>query len=101
MKYSNLINTLEIAAKHDANYNNLGLETSAFCLRCNPEELIIEIKGATVEEIKMFQEFGWNLGYSAIFNEDDSDKWEGGFNGMTDDQILELYRKYDSISLFV
>ena len=97
MKYKDLIETIQIVAKY-----NGGLDEVCCEMWAEHDEHGINIKDTSkvsVEDIRRLAEIGWQLGCDADYDEEDSEKWEN-YKNLSDEELVELFSKYDSIYKF-
>lgn len=102
MDYESLIQSLQIAAKYDYDYDKHGLGTSCNSIGFGIEqELILYIRHPSIEDIIKLQSLGWSIGSDEDAEDEDIEKWNSGFNNMTEDEIKKMYGKYNSVSIFI
>lgn len=102
MDYETLIQSLRIAAKYDYDYEKYGLETVCNSISFGiDEELILRIRKPSIEDIIKLQSLGWSIGSDENAEDEDIEKWNGGFDNMTEDEIKEMFGKYNEVSIFI
>lgn len=97
MKYKDLIETIQIVAKY-----NGGLDKECYEMWAEHDEHGIRIKNAkdvSAADLRRLSAMGWLLGCDADYDEEDSEKWEN-CESLSDEELVELFSKYDGIYKF-
>lgn len=98
MKYKDLIETLKIIRKYDT-------LPDCYTIWATDEEFGFEISNdwnVSAKDLRRLAEMGWSLGSDDDYDEENKDfeKWEN-YKDLSDEELISVFKNYDSISIFV
>lgn len=98
MTYKHLIETIEIIRKYDT-------LPDCYTIWATYEEFGFEIKrdwNMSAKDIRRLAEMGWSLGSDDEYDEENKDfeKWEN-YKNLSDEELISIFKNYNSISIFV
>ena len=94
MTYKQLIDSIKIVAKY-----NGGLDAKVLQMWAEHDEHGIYLnKTPSAGDLRTLALYGWGLGCDAGYAEDDRELWENA-DSLSDEEIVELFKNYNSIYL--
>lgn len=98
MTYNDLIETLEIIKKYDDSPN-------CYSIWAQHEEVGFTFKSkwnVSAKDIRRLAEMGWSLGSDYEYDEEDNrfDKWVN-YKELSDEELVKIFKDFNSISIFV
>ena len=98
MTYKDLIETIEIIKKYDESPN-------CYSIWAQHEEIGFTFKNkwnVSAKDIRRLAEIGWSLGSDYEYDEENKDfeKWEN-YKNLSDEELISIFKNYNSISIFV